>query len=347
MTNLRMPSEWMPQSFVLIAWPDPEGDFGPWLEEVEQCYGLIAAVISQYQPVLILFRESSCLKAIRQRLQQQKTVESNIKFVQAAYDDVWVRDTAPLAVMTNYRPVLVDFLFNGWGEKYPCQKDQKLGETLCRAGVFGDIHYQKVGWVLEGGSIETDGEGTLLATRRSIFNPNRNDDPENAEAVLRNNLGFKRFLWLDHGHLEGDDTDAHIDTLARFCQPDTIAYTACDNPGDSHYSDLKAMATQLAAFKTPTGNPYRLSPLPIPKPIYDDEGRRLPANYANFLIINGAVLVPVYNDPADRIALEQLKVCFPGRKIIPIPAKPLIHQYGSLHCMSMQYPVAVKCEVKQ
>ncbi len=346
MTAKRMPAEWAPQSMVLIAWPHPDGDFGPWFDKVEHCYGLIATLISQYQPLLILFKERSQRDFITQRLQKQRAIETNVQYLQADYDDIWVRDTAPLAVIEHGRAILVDFQFNGWGNKYPCAKDKRLGETLYRAGIFGDIPYHPVHWVLEGGSIETDGQGTLLATRKSVLNPNRNGDPQSAEILLNRYLGFKRFLWLDHGHLQGDDTDAHIDTLARFCRPDTIAYTACDDPADSHYADLQAMARQLAAFKTPAGEPFQLFPLPIPKPVYTDEGRRLPATYANFLIINGAVLVPVYNDPADEFALAQLTKCFPDRKIIPIPANPLILQYGSLHCMSMQYPAPVQCEVK-
>jgi agmatine deiminase len=148
-------------------------------------------------------------------------------------------------------------------------------------------------------------------------------------------------LWLDHGELEGDDTDAHIDMLARFCSPYTIAYTQCTDRSDSHYAGLNAMEKQLGTFTTLEGHPYQLLPLPLPAPVHSADGERLPASYANFLIINGAVLVPVYDDPADAIALKRLTGTFPDRQIIAINCLPLIHQYGSLHCATMQLPAGI------
>jgi len=198
--------------------------------------------------------------------------------------------------------------------------------------------------VLEGGSIESDGQGTLLTTSRCLLNPNRNPslDRRQIEERLRTCLGGTRILWLDRGHAEGDDTDAHIDTLARFCSPDTIAFTACDRPEDPLFNEFQAMAEQLRNFTGVSGQPYRLIPLPIPNPIYSEEGDRLPATYANFLIVNTAVLVPIYDDPADAVALASLARCFPDREIVGIPCIPLIRQYGSLHCMTMQFPKTVR-----
>ncbi len=347
MGELTLPPEWAPQSFVVLAWPRPEGDFGPWLEAVEETYALVARAISARQRLWIIGRDTAHIGHIQTLLARYAAAAANIRFTAHPYHDTWVRDTLPLTVWQragkatsrHVRPALVDFRFNGWGGKYPAKPDDELGARLHQAGLFGATPYRKVEWVLEGGSVETDGLGTLLATRGSIQNPNRNPNPQEAESVLRKALGLKRFLWLDHGRLEGDDTDGHIDTLARFCTPDTIAYQACEDPSDTHYPPLQAMAKQLAGFRTPEGKPYRLLPLPLPKPVHDRQGRRLPASYVNFLLINGAVLVPQYDDSADRPAASLLSRAFPGREIVPIPARPLIHQYGSIHCMSMHYPV--------
>ncbi|WP_022949943.1 agmatine deiminase family protein [Methylohalobius crimeensis] len=346
MDPLTLPPEWAPQSFVLLAWPHPEGDFAPWLEAVEHSYALTLAAISQRQGAVIVCRDADHRAHIDTLLQGYPIEPARIRFAKAPYRDTWVRDTAPLTVQRGHPAAcqLIDFRFNGWGGKYPSQVDDALGEHLYGQGIFGSTPYRRVDWVLEGGSIETDGAGTLLATRSSIQNPNRNPDPRRTEAVLAEHLGIKRFLWLDHGRIEGDDTDAHIDTLARFCNPEIIVYQACEDPGDAHYAPLQAMAEQLAGFETAAGRPYRLIPLPLPRAIHDTSGRRLPASYANFLIVNDALLAPVYDDPADAEALARLRQAFPDREIVAIPARALIHQYGSLHCMTMQYPQSVRFE---
>ena len=357
MGKLTLPAEWAPQSFVILAWPYPEGDFGPWLEEVDHTYALISTAISKRQDVLILSRSPAHQKHIQDLLKRHAVFPAAIHFATLPYHDTWVRDTMPLTVwktdqehldladqqgLCHIQPELVDFGFNGWGGKYPSQLDNNLGTHLYHSGVFGSPPYHRVDWVLEGGSIETDGNGTLLATRSSILHPNRNPDPERAEAILKQTLGVDRFLWIDHGRLEGDDTDGHIDTLVRFCCQDTIAYQACGEASDPHFHSLRALARQLASFKTKEGKPYRLLPLPMPKPIYNEEGRRLPASYANFQIINEAVLIPQYEDPADELAISCLLGAFPDRQIIPIPARALIHEYGSIHCMCMQFPLPLK-----
>jgi agmatine/peptidylarginine deiminase len=235
---------------------------------------------------------------------------------------------------------LLNFRFNGWGGKYRYAADERLAEVVHAAGALGAKPMERVDFVLEGGSVESDGTGTLLTTSRCLLNPNRNPgmSQERIEALLLTKLGADRVLWLDYGYAEGDDTDAHVDTLARFCSPDTIAYTTCDRTDDPLYGEFAAMAEQLRSFKTRSGVAYRLIPLPIPGPIYAEDGQRLPATYANFLIINGAVLLPVYNDPKDKVAMEQLALCFPGRAIVAIDCRVLIRQFGSLHCMTMQFP---------
>jgi len=235
------------------------------------------------------------------------------------------------------------FSFNGWGGKYPCTLDQQISRSLAAQGIFGSAPFEQVALVLEGGAIESDGAGTLLATRGSIIDPRRNPEmnQQQIEQQLRHHLGFDRFLWLDHGRLSGDDTDGHIDTLARFSDQQTIIHSTA-LPEDPDYPELQQMAVQLAAFRCRNGKPYRLVPLPAPAPIFDDDGRRLPASYANFLLINDAVLAPVYGDPADSLAIGTLQRCFSDRQVVPFNCRPLIRQNGSLHCITMQFPAQLQ-----
>lgn len=328
---------------MLIAWPYESGDFSPWLEAVEDTYCQIAKAIAARQPLVIACRDREHRRHVETTLFGRCVDLLRVTLVELPYDDVWVRDTAPISVATATGATLLNFRFNGWGGKYDCGDDAMLAARLHATGIFPRTPLQSVDMVLEGGSVETDGCGTLMTTARCLLNPNRNPqwDRQAIEARLAEHFGVDRVLWLHHGHAEGDDTDAHVDTLARFCDTATIAYTACDDPADPLYGDLQSMEQELERFRSSSGSGYRLVPLPIPRPVFDEEGRRLPATYANFLIINGAVLVPVYGDPNDRVALERLSDCFPDRELVAIPATPLIHQYGSIHCMTMQFPSSV------
>ena len=340
---IHFPPEWAEQTAVLLAWPYGSGDFSPWLAEVEACYDLIALAIAKRQKLIIACQDEPHRQLIEKRLQTAHVNLAHVSLVEAPYDDVWVRDTAPLSVETGEGAKLLDFRFNGWGNKYEHGNDALLACKLRKTGILGDTPMETVDFVLEGGSLETDGEGTLLTTARCLLNPNRNPSFNQAqiEDKLKTYFGLHRVLWLWHGHAEGDDTDAHVDTLARFCSPDTIAYTASDKAEDSVYPGLKAMEDELKALRMVDGKPYRLIALPVPQPIYSEDGDRLPATYANFLIINGSVLVPVYGDPADEVALSRLAGCFPGREMVSIPATPLIRQFGSIHCMTMQFPKSI------
>lgn len=335
--------EWAEQSAVFLAWPYAEGDFTPWLPAVEKTYLHIAVDVARRERLIVACRSDDHRLGIEARLLARGADIGQIRFVVMIYNDVWVRDTAPLSVQTEAGPRLLDFRFNGWGGKYEHADDAAIARRLHESGVLGATPREVVDFVLEGGSVETDGAGSVMTTTRCLLNPNRNPacSKGQIEALLSARLGADQVLWLEHGHAEGDDTDAHIDTLARFCSPDTIAYTACDQFDDPLHAEFASMAEQLATFRNGSGQPYRLVPLPIPAPIRSEEGDRLPATYANFLIINGAVLVPVYNDPADRVALERLADCFPSREIVPIDCVPLIRQYGSLHCMTMQFPSSI------
>ena len=195
-------------------------------------------------------------------------------------------------------------------------------------------------FVLEGGSIDTDGNGTLMTTRECLCSLNRNEylEQEEIEGELKQAFGLKRVIWLEHGGIAGDDTDSHVDILARFCSPDTIAYTQCEDESDENYSELHAMEEQLKTLRTLDGDPYKLVPLPLPDALYLDD-YRLPGSYANFLIINGAVIYPTYNQPEkDEEARRQIQLAFPDREIIGVDSRTIIRQHGSIHCLTMQLP---------
>jgi agmatine deiminase len=327
----------------MLTWPHAQSDWAPILHEVEPVFTAIAAAIARYETVLIACHDESVRDQVARQLRAAGVPDARARLHVAPANDTWARDHGPITVLCRTEPTLLDFGFNGWGGKYAHDLDNLITRRLHAQGVFGDAPLETVHLILEGGSIEVDGQGTLLTTARCLLAPTRNPGLSRAqiEARLAEILGITRFLWLEHGYLAGDDTDSHIDTLARLCDAQTIAYVACDDPVDEHYIDLKAMEAELQAFRTANGSPYRLVPLPWPRAKVDDEGARLPATYANFLIINDAVLVPTYRDPADDTALARLRDCFPDRVVIGIDCLPLIYQHGSLHCVTMQIPTGV------
>lgn len=337
----RLPAEWEPQAGVMLTWPHGGTDWAGDLERVETCFDAIAAAISQREAVLIACNDPA---RVTERLARAGANIDRVRAHAVPSNDTWSRDHGPITVLRDGHPLLLDFAFNGWGGKFAAEMDDAITLTLFSKKAFGEISMESVPIVLEGGAIDTDGNGTILTTASCLLNPNRNGDTTESavEFMLHENLGARRVLWLHHGRLAGDDTDGHIDTLARFCDDKTIAYVACPNRRDSHFAELKAMEEELGEFRTADGEPYRLVPLPWPKAIYDDARKRLPATYANFLIINGAVLVPTYNDKADGKALETLQSCFPDREIVGIDCRCLLNQHGSLHCVTMQIPAGVQ-----
>jgi agmatine/peptidylarginine deiminase len=266
---------------------------------------------------------------------------ARIRFVELPYDDTWLRDSGPVTLKGGDGGFqLTDFRFTGWGGKFGAERDDALIAGLVRAGVFGQAAHRRIDWALEGGGIESDGDGTVLTTWKCLHQRHPEQSREAMDAILRDSLHAARILWLDHGYLEGDDTDAHIDTLARFAPGGRIVFQACDDAGDPHHAELQRMAAELAALRTADGRPYRLHPLPWAKPILD-EGRRLAASYANYLVINGAVLVPAYGDAADDEAARIIGAAHPGREVVQVPCRPLIWQNGSLHCITMQLPAGL------
>jgi agmatine/peptidylarginine deiminase len=329
---IRIPAEWEPQSFVQLTWPHAGTDWADMLDEVSECFVSIAREIVKRERLLIVCADKNSVREQLRDLPQDK-----ITCVEIPTNDTWARDHGGITVMEDGKPVVLDFTFNGWGMKFPANLDNQITRQLFEKNIFPEnVKYQnRLNFVLEGGSIESNGQGTILTTSECLLSENRNNlTKEEIEAKLKEYLGAERILWLHHGYLAGDDTDSHVDTLARFCSPDTIAYVKCDDENDEHYSELKKMEEEIFSF-APLG--VGGIPLPMADAVYDENGDRLPATYANFLIINDAVLMPTYNSPKDEIARGQLQKAFPDREIIGIDCLALIKQHGSLHCVTMQY----------
>lgn len=337
--NYFLPAEWHPQSFIQLTWPHQDTDWSYMLDEVEECFLNLAREIASRQPLLLVAPEFP--KAL-----ENFEFKENVFYVECPTNDTWARDHGFISLLNEQEEVrLVDFCFNGWGMKFAACKDNLINSQLVKGSLLNGTYQNCRNFVLEGGSIESDGEGTLLTTSLCLLAPNRNDtlDKQEIEDYLKKNFNLKQVLWLDHGYLAGDDTDSHIDTLARLCPDHTICYVQCTDTEDEHYTELKKMEEQLKEFRTLDNEPFRLLGLPMPEAIFDEDGERLPATYANFLIMNDAVLYPTYNQPEnDRKAACVLQEAFPGKEIVGVDCRALIKQHGSLHCVTMQYPRTAK-----
>jgi agmatine deiminase len=338
-SKIVLPAEWYPQSGVMLTWPHLETDWRDSLEEVEECFIQITSEISKKEKVIIVCSDKAGLLP-----KLSHCLSDNLYFAQLPSNDTWARDHGPITVLFDDNPVIYDFTFNGWGMKFASNHDNLITGKLFNFNLFKrKVAYKNMlHFVLEGGSIESDGNGTILTTRECLCSVNRNQylSQKEIEDYLIEIFGLKQVLWLSSGYLEGDDTDGHIDTLARFCNEKTIAYVKCYDKSDQHYIALKQMEEELGSFRTIDNNPYNLIPLPMAEPIFEGN-QRLPATYANFLIINQAVLLPFYNSPTDITARDQLQKIFPDKEIIGIDCCPLIRQHGSLHCITMQFPQGV------
>ena len=349
----RLPAEWEPQSGIQLTWPHDETDWAPMLSDILTTYRQMALEISKRERLLVVAPEGKA---------------PDMLHVVCPTNDTWARDHGFITLIPaeEHQPqghstlhtvqregtgeaLLLDFRFNGWGEKFPADLDNAINRRLYDVGAVKGRYVDHLDFVLEGGSIESDGRGTIFTTSSCLLAPHRNQplSREEIEDRLKQYLCANRVLWIDHGYLAGDDTDGHIDTLVRICPDDTLLYVQCTDPADEHYHELQLMEQQLRTFRTSDGRPYRLLPLPMPHPVYDDEPcatdneqcSRLPATYANFLVVNGAVLCPTYNQPdRDEQALQTIRQAFPDRDIVPIDCRSIVRQHGSLHCCTMQFP---------
>jgi len=337
--TLRFAAEWEPQRMVQLTWPHAGTDWAGCLDEITETFLLLAEAITRHEPLLVVDPDTA---AIRQQLASRLTTEAlqRVTLHECPTNDTWARDHGPLTLLADDGTrQLLDFQFNGWGEKFPAQLDNAINRHLADAGLLGAPLADHNDFVLEGGSVETDGRGTVFTTSQCLLAPHRNQPltAHDIEAQLKERLHARRIVWLHHGQLAGDDTDGHIDTIVRCAPDDTLLYTACTDSGDEHYADFQALEAELQALRTDSGKPYRLLSLPMPHPIYDD-GQRLPATYANFLVVNGAVVVPTYAQPDNDVqAIATIKTAFPERDIIAIDANTIIRQHGSIHCLTMQY----------
>ena len=321
------------------------------LDEITATYHEIAREISKRENLLIVAPEEA-----------QPIINFQLSIINS--NDTWARDHGFITLTDDEgHHRLLDFCFNGWGEKFPAELDNAINRQLYdeglpplspadsppRAGGQSGNYVDCLDFVLEGGSIESDGRGTVFTTTGCLLAPHRNQPltKKQIEERLKRELHAERILWIDHGNLTGDDTDGHIDTLVRICPEDTLLYMGCDDPDDEQYDELRLMEEQLKTFRTIDGRPYRLKKLPMPRPIYDNgqwsmvngQCDRLPATYANFLIINGAVLCPTYAQPdLDAEALRIIGEAFTDREIVGIDCRSIIKQHGSLHCCTMQFP---------
>ena len=334
----RMPAEWEPQRGVQLTWPHQETDWAPMLDEVTETYVQIALEISQRERLLIVAPEPQlAIDAIRPRASLQQM--NNITTLACPTDDTWARDHGFITLTAdNGAATLLDFRFNGWGNKFPADLDNAINSSLYRHGVLGGTYVDHNDFVLEGGSIEADGNGTVLTTACCLLAPHRNQPltRDDISRKLKELLHAEQVLWIDYGHLEGDDTDGHIDTLVRTAPNNTLLYIGCDDKRDEHYDDLYCMEEQLRTLRNAQGEPYRLLRLPMVDAMYDD-GERLPATYANFVIVNGAVIYPTYRQPEnDAKAAKVIAQAFPGYDLIGIDSCTVVRQHGSLHCCTMQ-----------
>jgi agmatine/peptidylarginine deiminase len=341
-TKYFFPAEWHRQKAIQLTWPHEATDWRPYLEAINGTFVALAREITMREELIVATPHPSEVKELLADKLGETAME-RVNIQACPTNDTWARDHGALTLLPRNgegEPLLLDYKFNGWGEKFPWQLDNAISSRLFAQGALKGQMHNCNDFVLEGGSIETNGKGTLLTTSCCLLAPHRNQPMTQTqiEQRLKDDFCVDRVLWLDHGHLDGDDTDGHIDTLVRFAPNDTLLYMGCDDTADSQYGELKTMEEQLRSMRTKDGKTYRLLKLPTPHPIYYD-GERLPATYANFVVLNGAILVPTYaQTDLDQEAMRLIGEAFPGREVVGIDSRTVIRQHGSLHCLTMQYP---------
>jgi agmatine/peptidylarginine deiminase len=339
-SDFRLPAEWEPQSGIQLTWPHTHTDWQPYLEDITKVFINMAKVITNEEILIVVTPE---IDAVRKLLTKELKISqlNNVVFYEIDTNDTWARDHAPLTLISdNNQTRILDFKFNGWGEKFEWHSDNAITKQLYNKKAFNADYECDTNFVLEGGSIESDGKGSIFTTTFCLMAQHRNQPltRNEIEDRLLNNLHAKRTVWLDYGQLVGDDTDGHIDTIVRLAPGNTIIYNGCDDENDEQFNDFKSLEEQLRQLKTLDGQSYNLLRLPMPDAIYDND-ERLPATYANFVITNKSIICPTYSQPIkDKIAIDVLQQAFPNHNIVGINASTVIRQHGSLHCLTMQYP---------
>ena len=338
------PAEWHPQQAIQLTWPHSKTDWNWILSDIQSLYIGLINTITEYEDVILSVSDSQTIEWLTPQLIKNPF---ECRFYICDNNDTWARDHGPICVFEDKKLLIEDFIFNGWGAKFDASQDNQITDRLFQQHAYNAHTYEAHNFILEGGSIESDGQGCLLTTRQCLLNTNRNAslDQSQIEAYLKDALGSEKILWLKHGDLIGDDTDAHVDTLARFAPNNQIIFQGCSNSKDEHFDELQAMKAELATLTNTNDEPFTLVELPWPDAIYEKaDNQRLPATYANFLFINGAVLLPVYGVKQDAQAISVLAHALPHHKVIPINCETVIRQYGSLHCLTMQIPTAEQLE---
>ena len=331
--------EWVPSEAIMLALPNEHTDWAYILKEaINQYKTLVEAIARENIHVVLLCRSKEEAETIF-----EPSLLKNITFIEVEYNDTWTRDYGPITILKDGKELrALDFGFNGWGLKFAANHDNQVNRRLKEKSVFTKgIYRNQTEFILEGGSIDGDGEGTILTTTKCLCSPNRNGwlTKREADEELRKRLGAQHVLFLDYGALLGDDTDSHIDTLARMAPDNIILFTGCRDVDDPQFEELLKMRAQLSMFRNAEGNPYNLVELPLPDAIYDEEGLRLPATYANYLVTDKVIFMPTYNQPEkDTLAMQTVRIAFPEHKVVGVDCNVLIKQHGSLHCATMQLP---------
>ncbi|EDO6741271.1 agamatine deiminase [Campylobacter coli] len=309
--------EWNEQEYLMLSLPHEKSDWKPYLGEIIQAYKEFVRAASEFQKVLLIAPGKSDFVPFENM--------TNVEFFICDTNDTWIRDFGAIDILEDNRLKALDFTFNAWGNKFQSELDNEVNSKLFKEKFKEKL--TKIDFILEGGSIDFNGEGVMLTSSNCLLNENRNShlDKNQIEAKLKEIFGLKQIIWLENGFIKGDDTDHHIDTLARFIDKNTIAYSVCEDEEDEHYIPLQKMKKELEA----TG--FNLIELPLPKPLYY-EGRRLGATYANFVFVNDALIMPFYKDKNDEIIRQRLAKALPERKIVGVDARVFLRQNGSLHC---------------
>ncbi|MBA3582371.1 MAG: agmatine deiminase family protein [Gammaproteobacteria bacterium] len=334
-----LPAEWHPQDGVLLIWPHPNSDWAPLLDRVEPVFEQMISAIAAEEIALVVAYDQEHLNYLTKRLARLNLPPNRLWLSIAPSNDTWARDSGPLTIFNAQATQLINYQFNGWGGKYPHQDDSLLVQRLAEQSIF-KAPLLAQDRILEGGGIDSNGQGSLLTTTTCLLTATRGGfKREDWEQTFQQTLGIQQTHWIENAWLEGDDTDGHIDNLARFTNSQQILYASCEDTADSHFASMQALETELKALRNIQDQAYECIPLPLPSRIGSSEDdRRLPASYANFLIINNAVLVPSFGDPNDAVAMQRLQSAFPNRKMIPIDSRPLVEQNGGIHCLTMQLP---------
>ena len=332
-SSYHMPAEWEPHAATWLSWPHRLATWPRKFAPIPRLYVRLVETLAAVEPVHILAGGHSMAQA---RILLARI--PNVTLHDIPTNDAWIRDSGPTFLVgpPDSPPALIDWNYNAYGGKYPpYDKDEVLGRTIARK--LSRFCFEP-GMILEGGSIEVDGRGTLLTSEACLLNPNRNPQLSRSdiEQCLARFLGIRKVLWLGGG-IVGDDTDGHIDELARFVAPRTVVAAVEDNPQDTNYASLQENLRRLRSFTDADDQPLEIIPLPMPQPIVHD-GKRLPASYCNFYLANGIAIVPQFDDPADAKAAEILGQVLKDRRIVPLPARDLVWGCGAFHCITQQEP---------